>query len=193
MDQLSRRDLLKRALQGGLGLAALSTLQLTAMSKALAAQSAPVSGSKALVCVFLFGGNDSANMLVPLAGDSLTAYLQARQSLAVSGALPISPRTAVADGIGAGPRYVVALSVGAREGIRNGHTFSVWSEGAVRPDRIANRSAFMANRDTVEMPDDFLGHVMVFRTFDKVSYALVMDGIRPVHHGDLLKHPDASE
>ncbi len=103
MDQLSRRDLLKRALQGGLGLAALSTLQLTAMSKALAAQSTPVSGYKALVCVFLFGGNDSANMLVPLAGDSLTAYAQARQSLAVTGALPISPLTAVADGIGFHP------------------------------------------------------------------------------------------
>ena len=100
---------------------------------------------------------------------------------------------AVADGMGAGPRYVVALSVGAREGIRNGHTFSVWSEGAVRPDRIANRNAFMASRDTVEMPDDFLGHLMVFRTFDKVSYALVMDGIRPISQGDVLKHPDAAE
>jgi len=103
MDQLSRRDLLKRALQGSLGLAALSSLQLTAMSKALAAQSTAVSGYKALVCVFLFGGNDSANMLVPLGGDSLTAYLQARQSLAVADALPISPLTAVADGIGLHP------------------------------------------------------------------------------------------
>jgi hypothetical protein len=100
---------------------------------------------------------------------------------------------AVADGIGAGPRYVVALSVGAREGIRNGHTFSVWSEGALRPDRVAHRSGFAANRDKVEMPDDFLGHLMVFRTFDKVSYALVMDGIRPISQGDVLKHPDAAE
>lgn len=103
MDQLSRRDLLKRALQGSLGLAAMSSLQLTAMSHALAAQSASVNDYKALVCVFLFGGNDSANMLIPLAGDSLNAYQQARQSLAVSGALPINPRTAVADGVGFHP------------------------------------------------------------------------------------------
>ena len=60
-------------------------------------------------------------------------------------------------------------------------------------DRIANRNAFMASRDTVEMPDDFVGHVMVFRTFDKVSYALVMNGIRPISQGDVLKHPDAAE
>jgi hypothetical protein len=43
------------------------------------------------------------------------------------------------------------------------------------------------------MPDDFLGHLMVFRTFDKVSYALVMNGIRPISQGDVLKHPDATE
>jgi uncharacterized protein (DUF1501 family) len=103
MDQLSRRDLLKRALQGSLGLAALSSLQLTAMSKALAAQSAPITGYKALVCVFLFGGNDSANMLIPLTGDSLNAYQQARQSLAVNAPIPISPRTPVAEGIGFHP------------------------------------------------------------------------------------------
>ncbi|GAB2488891.1 LysM peptidoglycan-binding domain-containing protein [Arenimonas alkanexedens] len=100
---------------------------------------------------------------------------------------------AVADGMGAGPRYVVALSVGAREGIRNGHTFSVWSEGAVRPDRIAHRNAMAARGDSVKLPDNFLGNLMVFRTFDKVSYALVMDGIRPISQGDLLKHPDATE
>lgn len=100
---------------------------------------------------------------------------------------------AVADGMGAGPRYVVALSVGAREGVRNGHTFSIWSEGAVRADGVAHRNAMAARRDSVELPDDFVGRLMVFRTFDKVSYALVMDGIRPISQGDVLKHPDASE
>lgn len=101
--QQQRRLFLKNVLTGSLGLAALSSLQLTAMSKALAAQSAPVTGYKALVCVFLFGGNDSANMLIPLAGDSLSHYLAARQTLAVTGALPITPITAVKDGIGLHP------------------------------------------------------------------------------------------
>jgi hypothetical protein len=32
----------------------------------------------------------------------------------------------------------------------------------------------------------------VFRTFDKVSYALVMDGTRPVRVGYQAKHPDAT-
>lgn len=99
----------------------------------------------------------------------------------------------VADGMGAGPRLVVAISAGARDGIRNGHTFSIWHEGAIRPDTVKHGNLMSARADEVEMPDDFLGHLMVFRTFDKVSYALVMDGIRPVSQGDLLKHPDANQ
>jgi hypothetical protein len=31
---------------------------------------------------------------------------------------------------------------------------------------------------------------MIFRTFDRVSYGLIMDGIRPVHLGDHLYEPD---
>ena len=100
---------------------------------------------------------------------------------------------AVADGVQAGPRVVVALAVGARDGIRNGHVFSIWHDGVRRPDIVGHRNLMSAKSDKLDMPDDFLGHLMVFRTFDKVSYALVMDGIRPVRQGDLLKHPDATE
>ena len=100
---------------------------------------------------------------------------------------------AVADGMQSGPHLVVALSVGARDGIRNGHVMSIWNEGSRVADVVRHRSGAAAKADKVELPDEFVGNLMVFRTFDKVSYALVMDGIRPVHHGDLLKHPDATE
>jgi hypothetical protein len=42
----------------------------------------------------------------------------------------------------------------------------------------------------VQLPEEYIGHVMVFRTFDRVSYGLIMDGIRPVHRGDKLYDPD---
>ena len=100
----------------------------------------------------------------------------------------------VTDGLSfAGPRYVIALSAGSSDGIRNGNTFSIWHDGALLPDVVKNKSLHTANKDKVAMPDDFLGHAMVFRTFDKISYALVMDGIRPVRTGDLLKSPDATQ
>ena len=101
---------------------------------------------------------------------------------------------AVADGVKfSGPRMVIALNVGSRDGVDNGTTFSVWHPGALRPDVVAHRTVIGAKTDKVQMPDDYLGHAMVFRTFEKVSYALVMDGIRPIRVGDTLKAPDATQ
>jgi hypothetical protein len=42
----------------------------------------------------------------------------------------------------------------------------------------------------VQLPEEYIGHVMIFRTFDRVSYGLIMDGIRPVHLSDRLYDPD---
>ena len=100
---------------------------------------------------------------------------------------------AVADGMQSGPNLVVALSVGARDGIRNGHVMSIWNPGSNVADTVKHRTGVAARADKAQLPDEFVGNLMVFRTFDKVSYALVMNGIRPVHHGDVLKHPDATE
>jgi hypothetical protein len=100
----------------------------------------------------------------------------------------------VTDGLHAsGPHAVIALSVGSSDGVKNGTTFSLWHDGAVKPDIVKFKNGLDARSKRVAMPDDFLGHAMVFRTFNKVSYALVMDGIRPVRVGDLLKNPDATQ
>jgi hypothetical protein len=90
-----------------------------------------------------------------------------------------------------GVNDVVALSAGAREGIENGQVFAIYSPGEVVRDDVRHRFRMQANMPSrkVAMPDEFVGHVMVFRTFDKVSYGLVMDGIRPVHIEDRLGLP----
>jgi hypothetical protein len=90
-----------------------------------------------------------------------------------------------------GPRDVVAISAGAREGIENGHVFSIWHPGDLVRDEIAHKPRIKANlkKNKVQLPDEFVGHVMVFRTFDKVSYGLIMDGIRPARLHDELRAP----
>ncbi len=104
---------------------------------------------------------------------------------------------AVADMLSTGgPRDVVAISVGARDGVDNGTVFSSWQVGNSVVDRVENgpwdRSEDTFGKNSkVRLPDDFAGHLMVCRTFDKGSYALVMDAIRPVQVGHELKHPDA--
>ena len=99
---------------------------------------------------------------------------------------------AIPDGVEfAGTHMVVALSVGSVDGVRNGTTFSVWHDGASKGDSVVHSNNIMIATNRSAMPDDYLGHVMVFRTFEKVSYGLLMDGIRPVRVGDLLKDPDS--
>ncbi len=95
-----------------------------------------------------------------------------------------------------GPRDVVALSVGSREGVDNGTVFSVWRVGQnavdrveFGPDRTEDSVSF---RKKVRLPDEYAAHVMIFRTFDRMSYGLVMEGVKPTRMGYELKHPDAT-
>ena len=55
---------------------------------AAAAQASSSSDYKALVCVFLLGGNDAANMVLPTDADSWTRYLSARDTGSSSISLP---------------------------------------------------------------------------------------------------------
>lgn len=99
---------------------------------------------------------------------------------------------AVADAsLAAGPNSVVALAVGRRDGVENGTLFSIWRPGSMVPDEVRNRNPIAARGDRVQLPDEYAGQVMVFRSFDRVSYAQVLEGIRPVEVGHRLKHPEA--
>ncbi len=96
-----------------------------------------------------------------------------------------------------GTHQVVALSRGSEDGVDNGTVYSVYTDGQVVRDRTdypdgKSRTFFKPGRANVQLPPEFIGHVMIFRTFDRVSYGLVMDGIRPVHVGDFLHDPDST-
>lgn len=90
----------------------------------------------------------------------------------------------------AGSRQVVMLSIGATDGVDNGQTFTMFQPGETIHDDVASNSWRRGVGETVKLPDEYVGHVMVFRTFDRVSYGLVMDGLRPVHVGTRLTMPE---
>ena len=94
-----------------------------------------------------------------------------------------------------GPRDVVALSVGAQDGIDNGTVLSIWRQGSNAVDRVEvgywRGEESVTKGDRVQLPDEYAGHVMIFRTFGKVSYGLVMEGTQPSRVGYRLKGPDA--
>ena len=86
----SRRNFLKLTASTGLGAGLVSALGQ--FEQAAAAQAVDY---KALVCVFLFGGNDGHNMVIPLSATEYPAYQSKRGGLALSGnqLLPITTTT----------------------------------------------------------------------------------------------------
>ena len=103
---------------------------------------------------------------------------------------------AVADSFtSGGPRDVIAISAGRVDGVDNGTVFSLWRHGSHVNNTLRRGSTSRQNDRFTGggeiLPDEYAAHAMVFRTFDKVSYALVMDGVKPVRVGYEVAHPDA--
>lgn len=97
---------------------------------------------------------------------------------------------AVSDSMVAGGRWVVAIPVGSKQGVRNGHTYDVWSDSQTVADNIEHYQEIAAQLDKVKMIREKVGTIMVFRTFDDVSYAIVMLNALPINVGDYLKNPN---
>lgn len=90
----SRREFIRQAACAALGTAALtSTIRDLRFMNAAMAQST-VSGYKALVCVFLQGGNDSNNLIIPTGTTDYNAYASIRTpvlAIPQSAVLPLAP------------------------------------------------------------------------------------------------------
>ena len=92
----------------------------------------------------------------------------------------------VVDGIGTFGQYqVVVLNRGARHGLEAGHVLQVLQAGA-RVTDIVQPGAF---GDKVRLPDEAAGTVMVFRTYDRISYALVMRSSTQLRELDKVTNP----
>ena len=80
-----------------------------------------------------------------------------------------------------GRNQVVVLNVGAESSIQTGDVLAVETSGHAITDTHRKRKG-----DRVNLPNQRTGVVMVFRTFDKVSYALVMESTRPIKVNDFV-------
>lgn len=100
-------DSRRRFLKGALGVSAAGVLPaILDMHKWAAA--APLSDYRAMVCVFLYGGNDSSGTIVPVSGAQQQVYAQERGpfALAPGSLLPITPITAQPLALGLHPNMV---------------------------------------------------------------------------------------
>jgi hypothetical protein len=103
---------------------------------------------------------------------------------------------AFTDALGSvGRLQVVAVSFGNEDGVENGQVYSIFHTNETVHDDTdyptgSTQRFFHPNDAKVYLPREYVGHVMIFRTFGHVSYGLIMDGIRPVHISDRLFDPD---
>jgi hypothetical protein len=91
----------------------------------------------------------------------------------------------VIDGVSRiGQFQTVVLNKGDQDGLETGHVLAVYQKGAVVRDLNAKKRG-----EKVTLPDQRAGIVLVYRTFDRVSYALVMDAERDMRVYDLVRNP----
>lgn len=91
---------------------------------------------------------------------------------------------------GVGLYQIVSINGGTRQGIEPGHVFSAFRQGKKVDDRTGFRYGSFSKESRVRLPDVYDGLIMVFRTFEDISYGLVMSGSRVVDQFDILRHPD---
>ena len=95
-----------------------------------------------------------------------------------------------------GTRDVVAISAGSADGIDNGTVLSLWRQGSNVVDRVESSILSRGEESVprgqrVRLPDEYASHVMIFRTFENVSYGLIMESAAPTRVGYRARHPDA--
>jgi uncharacterized protein (DUF1501 family) len=117
----SRRAFLRRSAQLAFTGAALPTaLNLAAMGEAAAFNAGSSAADyKALVCVFLFGGNDYANTVVPYDVTHHQLYTQARTDIALSRASLAATRLTSSTGLPPGFEYALHPNMTGLAGLFN--------------------------------------------------------------------------
>jgi hypothetical protein len=92
----------------------------------------------------------------------------------------------ISDGINeTGSGRVVVLNRGETDGIERGHVLSILRKGASMVDPESDPK----HPVSLQLPDEPVGLVMVFKTFPRLSYALVMQASQPVHVEDIIRTP----
>ncbi|MGC4029388.1 MAG: LysM domain-containing protein [Steroidobacteraceae bacterium] len=98
---------------------------------------------------------------------------------------------AVVDGVQLIGQYqVVAVNRGLRHGLEVGHVLAIDQRGEVVPDASCHKSTFSwCAGKKVKLPDERAGTLLVFKTYDQMSYGLVVSAIAPVHVADQVRTP----
>jgi len=135
--------------------------------------------------------------VVPAPREELVNYVPHSPDRAVDGRIIALANDAVETGRG----YLVTLDRGARDGIEVGHVLAIYHPAPViadprpyeGPDILSKlmdqTRAIVPPRNYLNLPAERSGLLFVFRVFDKLSYAIVLNTTEPVVVGDVVRRP----
>lgn len=99
-----------------------------------------------------------------------------------------------------GQYQIIVIDRGERNALKAGHVISVYQTGETIIDQVLsgrhdetyfNVHNNDVDRDqTVTLPDEHAGEAMIFKVFEKVSYAIVMKATRAIHLNDKVSSAD---
>ncbi|MDP2006122.1 MAG: LysM domain-containing protein [Rubrivivax sp.] len=117
--------------------------------------------------------------LSPVPMQELVAYVPHAPSSPIDGRIV----AIYGDGLRAGQNQVVSINKGKRDGMERGHVLALWRTGTDAVDRTSGA------KQAIRLPDERHGALFVFRTFERVSYALILNVQDPVRAGDRFTQP----
>lgn len=113
--------------------------------------------------------------------------------------IPSPPKTkvdgrimAVSNGVTIiGQYHVVVINRGARDGLQPGNVLAVYNVGNTVRDSVSKSTLGMAGFGSkkVQLPDERAGTFMVFKTFDQMSYGLIMEASTIIRVADRVENP----
>ena len=117
--------------------------------------------------------------LSPVPQRDLTAFAPRAPATPVSGRII----SIYGDALTGGQNQIVALNRGSADGLERGHVLALWRAGSLAVDRTVKPV------QPLQLPDERHGLLFVFRVFERVSYALILNVQDPVQAGDRFSQP----
>ena len=79
---------------------------------------------------------------------------------------------------------IVIINRGTRHGLEAGNVLATWEAGEEVQDKTPNRES-----SKLQLPNERTGLFMVFKTYERMSYGLMLESSREIHVGDKVTSP----
>ncbi len=126
----------------------------------------------------------AGDRLIPAPPPTIPLYVPHAPATAIQGRI-IGLYDALDSSVG-GRDSIISINRGKRDGLELGHVLAVYRNVVVYDQQ---RYSSRDSAPSIQLPPERYGLIFVFRTFDAVSYALVMDSSRPIQPGDIVQTP----